>query len=170
MALSDLYTLAQSHSTQGKHISKRVLYLIKEEDIIELIEELDARNSDMDRLLANANILAQQKSIQKSRVISNEPQARAMASLLNQIRAYTERLFDAFCSAWTPGCHSSHDVALFLDSPIVPKLSYPKSKSSFQFRIMIRGRPRDPEMAASWHEANVTVFEDSGSVGQQRYD
>ena len=177
MTLSDLYSLAKSHDTRGKHVSKRVLYLIKEEDITELIEELDVLNSQMDRLLANTNILAQQKNIQDARIISDERHAKALASLLNQIRTYADRLFNAFRSAWIPGCHESHDVALFLDTPTVPKSGYPSSKSSFKFRMMIcgkpvdvimPGKPVDAKMPSSWHEAHVTVFEEYGVTLTQR--
>jgi hypothetical protein len=139
-----------------------VRYLINEQDITELIEELDALNSDMDKLLANASILAQLRNIQDSRIISDERYAKTLASLLNQIRTYADRLFNAFRSAWIPGCHPSHDVALFLDTPTVPKSGYPSSKPSFKFRIMICGKPVDVTMPPLWHEGNVTVFKEDG--------
>lgn len=135
-------------------------YLINEQDIIELIKELEALNSDMDRLLENASILAQHKDIQESRIISDERHATALASLLNQIRNYADRLFNALLLAWVPGCHPSHDVALFLDTPTIPKSGYSGSKSSFEFRMMICGKPVDVTRPPLWHEANVTVFEE----------
>ncbi|KAF2804505.1 uncharacterized protein BDZ99DRAFT_525713 [Mytilinidion resinicola] len=143
LTLSDLHSLAKLRDTPGKHVSKRVWYLIKEQDITELIEELDAINVDMDRLLAHASILAQHKNIQESRIISDERHAKALASLLNQIRNYADRLFNALLSAWIPGCHASHNVALFLDKPTVPKSGHPSSESSFKFRVIICGKPED---------------------------
>jgi hypothetical protein len=156
-----------SHKTHGKHIIKRVKYLIKEDDIKELTSELDGLNSSMNRLLANTNILHQQINTQESRIIPDEREAMAIASLLKQIRTFTDRLFQAFHATWVSSCHPFHDVALFLDTPTFPANGISRSKpSSFKFRVMLNGKSLDVSMSSPWHEANVTVFEEDNSISK----
>ncbi|KAJ4300025.1 hypothetical protein N0V90_005274 [Kalmusia sp. IMI 367209] len=159
LTLSDLNDLAKVRETTGRHVWKRVQYLIKEQDIKDLVKDLEGLNSDMDQLMKNAAILAQYKNIQESRIISDERHAKSLALLLYQIRNYADRLFHALLSAWIPGCHASHDVALFLDTPTVLKPGHLCTTSLFMFRMMICGKPADVSRSPSWHEASVTVFE-----------
>jgi hypothetical protein len=63
---------AISLKSEGYHLSKQVMYLIKEDDVISLTTEVDSLNKSMDPLLANAAILHKQKSLQESRVIPDE--------------------------------------------------------------------------------------------------
>ena len=152
LTLSNLSSLAKLHDTRGKYVSKRVQYLIKEQDITELIEELDALNSNMDRLLANASILKQHKNIQDSRIISDERYAKTLASLLNQIRTYADRLFNAFRSAWTPCCHASHDVALFSRHANSPKIGLSKL-----LKIIVQVSNDDLWQARGYHSASIVA-------------
>jgi hypothetical protein len=167
LTLSDIHSLARSHGTQGKYITKRVVYLIKEEDVIVMTAQLDSLNSSMSKLLTNTSIIHQQKNVQQSRIIPNEREATAIASLLKQVQGYTDRLFQAFRSTWVPGCHRSHDVALFLDTPVLPISDYRSSSiQSFKFRVMLSRKPLDITLPSSWHEANVTVFEEDSIMMQ----
>ncbi|KAJ4302674.1 hypothetical protein N0V90_001563 [Kalmusia sp. IMI 367209] len=100
LTLSDIQKLALSRDTHGKFLSKRVSYLIEETTILALTKELDDLNSSMNRILKNERELHQLKSIQASRIIPHERKASTMASLLKQIRTYTDRLFEAFCGLY----------------------------------------------------------------------
>jgi hypothetical protein len=120
------------------------MYLMKEDDVISLTAELDSLNKSRDTLLANAAILHKQKSLRESRVIPDERKALAVAYVLNWIRSYTDQLFRAFHTALVPGCHSSHDIALFLDAPNLDLLKQPRTmSSSFKFSVMLAGSIAD---------------------------
>jgi hypothetical protein len=134
--------------------------LIKEETVTALTKSLDEMNSTMDRILKNERELHQLKSIQASWIIPDERKASAMASLLKQIRTYTDKLFETFCTAWVSKCHRSHNVALFLDVPVFSSTNYAGSHTSFNFRTLLSETPVDLQVPASWHEASVTVLED----------
>jgi hypothetical protein len=163
LTISDIQKLALSRDTQGKLFSKRIFYLIEESTVTNLTKDLDKLNSSMDRILKNERELHQLKSIQASRIIPDERKASAMASLLKQIRTYTDELFEAFCTAWVSSCHPSHSVALFLDLPAFSSTGYPSSAtSSFNFRTLLSEKPVDVQVPA-WHEASVTVLEDDAS-------
>ena len=164
---TDPFSGVRTESRRLKYSRKRFQYLIKEKDVEDMTRELEKLNLSMDRLLTNTSILHPQKSIQEFRIIPDERKATALVSILEQIQIYTDRLFEAFCSVWVPGCHSSHDVALFLDTPVFSIPDYPRLKArSFKFRMMLGGKPVDVTMSSSWHEANVTVLEEDGSVTQ----
>ena len=166
--MTEIFFIAKSHNIHGKYVIKRVKYLIKEEDIKTLTTELDSLNSSMNRLLANTNILHQQINIQESRIIPDDREAIAVASLLKQIRAFTDRLFQAFHATWASSCHPFHDVALFLDTPTFPTHGIPHSKPySFKFRVMLNGKSVDIAVSSPWHEANVTVFEEDNSISMR---
>jgi hypothetical protein len=164
LTLSQVGQLALSRDTQGKLFSKRIYYLIEESTVTALKDDLEKLNSSMDRILTNKRELHQLKSIQASRIIPDERKSNAMASLLKQIRTYTDKLFEAFCTAWVSTCHPSHNVALFLDLPAFSSTGYTSSDtSSFNFRMLLSDKPADAQVLASWHEASVTVLEDDTS-------
>ena len=96
---------------------------------------------------------------QESKIIPDEKHARALSSLLSQIQTYTDKLFIALRSAWIPDCHPSHEVALFLDTPVIPKIGHPSPSSSFRFRLMMCGKSVNVAMSTLWHHANVTVVD-----------
>ncbi|KAJ0420841.1 hypothetical protein BJY00DRAFT_122439 [Aspergillus carlsbadensis] len=147
-----LWTL---YNTAKKRLGKHAMYLIKEDDIKQLTADLDAINRRMDRLLANTMTLRTQR---ESRVVPDERKARALAAGLAQIKDHTDQLFRAFHAALAPGCHSSHDVALFLDTPALPqweKLS--RAPDFLSFRILLAGGLARMSSSSLWHEAQVTV-------------
>ncbi|KAL2819272.1 hypothetical protein BDW59DRAFT_165135 [Aspergillus cavernicola] len=157
-------SLATFYKPQGKHATKRVMYLIKEEDVKALTAELASLNTSMDTLVRNATILHKQQNTMESRVIPDERKALALAFVLNQIRGYTDRLFQAFHSALVPGCHPSHDVALFLDTPSFPVSRQLGLKPGlFRFRLMLNVYTLDVMTTSVWHEAHVTVSDEDDS-------
>lgn len=142
---------------------KRVQYLIKEPDIISLLGELDDLNLEMDRLLTNADAMAQHKTIRESQIVAEEHRAKELASLVDRIRAYADRLFNSLFLVLMTHCHTIHDVALFLDTPHVPTSADTHAQSSFEFRMMICGKPQDVTGDLSWRRTNVFVYDDESS-------
>ncbi|PVH98683.1 hypothetical protein DM02DRAFT_673217 [Periconia macrospinosa] len=161
---SDIQKLALTANVQGKLVTKRIWYLIEEATILSLTKDLHDLNSQMNRILKNNRELHELKSIQASKIIPDERKASAIASLLRQIRTYTDRLFEAFCKAWVSSCHPSHNVALFLDVPAFSSNSWSHSGiSSFNFRTLLNEWPQDVQVLPSWHEVGVTVVEGDSS-------
>ncbi|CAI6340020.1 unnamed protein product [Periconia digitata] len=162
----DIRKLALSEDLDGKLVSKRVWYLIEEPTIKSLTKELHELNSQMSRILTDNKELQELKNIQVSKIIPDERKASAMASLLRQVRSYTDRLFEAFCKAWVLSCHPSHNVALFLDTPKFSTTGWPSCGiSSFNFRTLLNDWPKDVKLSPAWHEVGVTVME--GDISQK---
>jgi hypothetical protein len=161
LTLPDLRALITAHSQQANFFTKRFQYLIREDDVIRLTKDLNELNLGMDRLLANSNTLHQH--LVESKLISNSGNASTLAALLQKVRDRADRLFQAFCEAWSLGCHSSHEVMLFLDTPVSSngKLDSLNSNiSAFKFRLVLRGKTTDVTGEALWHETSVTVLEE----------
>jgi hypothetical protein len=161
--MPNLRTLIAAHPQKANFFTKRTNLLIKEDDVIRLTKDLDELNLNMDRLLANSNTLHQH--FVESKIILDIGKASALAVLLQQVRDHADRLFQALLEAWTLGCHPSHEAMLFLDIPVSPKNNRHRhpfncDKSAFKFRLVLRGNPADMGEGPSWHETNVTVFEE----------
>ena len=127
-----------------------------------LTRELNELNLSMDRLLANSQTLHQQAV--EFKIIPDIRGASSLAVLLHQIRDSADRLFQAFHSAWTGGCHPSHEAMLHLDIPVSPRIKRVSSRiSSFKFRLVLCEVSCDTCEEPVWHETNVTVFEEDES-------
>jgi hypothetical protein len=148
----------------------RTKYVFAENAIKNFTEDLASFTKTMERLLTNRK--TQYEQVQKEQLTFGSIPAIAVSAtlLLQQIRVYTNRLFNAFLESWATGCHLSHEAMLFLDTPVFTDTKSLSTKiPSYKFRLMLRG---DLVNMSAWHEADVTVFNEQAvsNEPQNRYE
>lgn len=126
-------------------------------EIDEHIAKLDAVANLIGRLLDAGNEIRQVDT-------STSPNAfKKLAGSLNRVRDYANHLYTAIVRGWVPGCHSAHDVKLYLeDRASEPKpLKYPTRgrKPCICFKVIFASElPAGREII--WCESEVEIVED----------
>jgi hypothetical protein len=168
--LPTIRTLIVKPPNQHSSFGARTKYVFAENSIKAFTEDLASFTKTMERLLRNRK--TQHEQVQKEQLIFGSIPAIAVSAtlILQQIRVYTDRLFNAFLDSWAAGCHPSHEAMLFLDTPVFTDIKSLNTRiPSYKFRLMLCG---DLVNMSAWHEADVTVFNEQvvSHAPQNRYE
>ena len=135
---------------------KGIKLALGKSDIDEHIARLDAVASLTGRLLDAGNAIRQMDTTASPKTF------KKVVGSLNRVRNYANQLYTAIMLGWVPGCHSTHDVKLYLeDRAEEPKsLAYStkRRKPCISFKVIFAsGLNAGPEML--WHESEVEIIE-----------
>lgn len=126
-------------------------------DLKKAVEELDTTTSAIDRF---ARVLLSNRQVMSG---TSSKKAAKLATRLRQVRCSVNGLSLALSRGWKEGCHSQHEVKLFLDERIdilgrTLDVRNPKSAPSLVFQLILAARICEGQSLL--HEMAVNVLKD----------
>ena len=136
----------------------RVKLMFSANELKDFVQELDQTTCALSTFVA---------TIQSNRQIEGDVssrQATKIAKALRQVRAFAISLYLALCDGWKTGCHSKHEVKLFLEdrvgasADIRRPVGYKTNVPMLIFQLIFAANASESEVL--WHETAVQVYHD----------
>ena len=150
---NDLRALLGVHRHEGGkyRFSQRVQFIMKEDDLEDLIKNLNESQLSLKSFVDDSESLHQLEATRSSAGSDSE-----MAKTLYSVRPHAEDLFRTLGAKCKAHCHPCHDAVLLLESRcFIRKHRQNMGNQAVQFRILFLTDASLP--ASSWHETVVAV-------------